>query len=163
RGPQARPMVAMRRLTAYAICLLTHLGRDPARAPCNAPCLASEAHLPVPTVSKILKALARAGLLVAHRGVKGGFSLARRPEEISMAQIISAMEGPIAITECSDNVPGICELEPWCPVGANWQRINRAVRQALENIKLSEMTCSLRGGFPPLVARGKILESRREQ
>src|SRR5207244_2302662 len=84
--------------------------------------LASEARLPVPTVSKILKTLARAGLLVAHRGVKGGFSLARRPEEISMAQIISAMEGPIAITECSDNVPGICELEPWCPVGANWQR-----------------------------------------
>ena len=80
-----------------------------------------------------------------------------------MAQVISAMEGPIAITECSDDVPGICELEPWCPVGANWQKINRAVREALENIKLSEMTCSLRGGFPPLVARGKILESPREQ
>jgi len=80
-----------------------------------------------------------------------------------MAQIISAMEGPIAITECSDDVPRICKLEPWCPVGTNWQKINRAVRQALENIKLSEMTCSLRGGFPPLVARGKILESRREQ
>jgi len=156
-------MIRMRRLTDYGIVLLAHLARNPARAPCNARCLASEAHLPVPTVSKILKALARAGLLVAHRGVKGGFSLARRPEEISMAQIISAMEGPIAITECSDNVPGICELEPWCPVGANWQRINRAVRQALENIKLSEMTCSLRGGLPPLVARGKILESRREQ
>ena len=156
-------MIRMRKLTDYGIVLLAHLARNPARAPCNARCLASEAHLPVPTVSKILKALARAGLLVAHRGVKGGFSLARRPEDISMAQIISAMEGPIAITECSDDVPRICKLEPWCPVGTNWQKINRAVRQALENIKLSEMTCSLRGGFPPLVARGKILESRREQ
>jgi len=160
---KAHPMIRMRKLTDYGIVLLAHLARNPARATCNARCLASEAHLPVPTVSKILKALARAGLLVAHRGVKGGFSLARRPEEISMAQIISAMEGPIAITECSDDVPRICKLEPWCPVGTNWQKINRAVRQALENIKLSEMTCSLRGGFPPLVARGKILESRREQ
>jgi FeS assembly SUF system regulator len=156
-------MIRMRKLTDYGIVLLAHLARNPARAPYNARCLASEAHLPVPTVSKILKALARAGLLVAHRGVKGGFSLARRPEEISMAQIISAMEGPIAITECSDDVPRLCKLEPWCPVGTNWQKINRAVWHALENIRLSEMTCSLRGGFPPLVARGTILESRREQ
>ena len=141
-------MIRMSKLTDYGIVLLAHLARNPTRATCNARCLASEAHLPVPTVSKILKALARAGLLVAHRGVKGGFSLARRPEEI---------------TECSVDVPRICELEPWCPVGTNWQKINRAIRQALENIKLSEMTCSLRGGFPPLVARGKILESRRER
>lgn len=156
-------MIRMRKLTDYGIVLLAHLARNPARAPCNVRRLASEAHLPVPTVSKILKVLARAGLLVAHRGVKGGFSLARPPDEISMAQIISAMEGPIAITECSVDVPRLCELEPWCPVGTNWQKINRAVRQALENIKLSEMTCSLRGGFPPLVARGKIVESRRER
>src|SRR2546429_448899 len=85
-------MIRMSKLTDYGIVLLAHLARNPTRATCNARCLASEAHLPVPTVSKILKALARAGLLVAHRGVKGGFSLARRPEEISMAQIISAME-----------------------------------------------------------------------
>ena len=156
-------MIRMSKLTDYGIVLLAHLARNPARATCNARCLASEAHLPAPTVSKILMVLAREGLLVAHRGVKGGFSLGRRPEDISMAQIISAMEGPIAITECSIDIPRICDLERWCPVGTNWQRINRAVRQALENIKLSEMTCSLRGGFPPLVARGKILESRREQ
>src|SRR5262249_31682295 len=132
-------MIRMSKLTDYGILLLAPRARTPARAPCTARGLASEAPLPVPTVSKILKALARAGLLVAHRGVKGGFSLARRPEEISMAQIISAMEGPIAITECSDDVPRICELEPWCPVGTNWQKINRAIRQPLATVKLSAL------------------------
>jgi FeS assembly SUF system regulator len=152
----------MSKLTDYGIVLLAHLARNPARATCNTRCLASEAHLPVPTVSKILKALARAGLLVAHRGVTGGFSLARDPEEISMAQIISAMEGPITITECSDDVSRICEIERWCRVGTNWQRINQALRQALENIKLSEMTCPLRPGVLPLGRGRKSTESRRE-
>src|SRR5437867_13316945 len=125
-------MIRMRRLTDYGIVLLAHLARNPARAPCNARCLASEAHLPVPTVSKILKALARAGLLVAHRGVKGGCSLARRPEDISMAQIISAMEGPIAITERGDDARRICEYERWCPLGTSAQSPKRAILDALQ-------------------------------
>ncbi len=140
-------MIRMSRLTDYGIMLLTHIARDPELSVYNARDLAAKAHLPLPTVSKLLKVLARKELLVAHRGVKGGFSLARRPEEISVAEIISALEGPIAITTCSFTLPGSCRLEQLCPVGGSWQRINQVVREALENITLSEMTHPLPQGF----------------
>lgn len=150
-------MIRMTRLTDYGIMLLTHIARDPELPMRNARDLATEARLPLPTVSKILKILVRKGLLVAHRGVKGGFSLARRPEEISVAEIISALEGPIAITECSFNAPRRkCQLERLCPVGRPWQRINQVVREALENITLSEMTHPLPQGFATLGSRHKL-------
>ncbi len=94
--------------------------------------------LPLPTVSKILKLLAREGLLASHRGVKGGYSLAPPAEEISMAEIIAALEGPIAITECIERRARLLH-EPLCPVRGNWQRINEAVRTALDGISLAEM------------------------
>lgn len=130
-------MIRITKQTDYGIVLLTHLAAEPERQ-YNAPELAAEARLPLPMVSKILKLLAREGLLVSHRGVKGGYSLARRPEAISMAQIIAALEGPIALTECI-SVEGDCSHEPLCPVRSNWRRINQAVRTALEGIALSEM------------------------
>jgi FeS assembly SUF system regulator len=99
-------------------------------------------------VSKILKMLSRAELLVSHRGVKGGYSLARLPDEVSIAQIIDAIEGPIAMTECSATAPGLCELEPVCPVRSNWRKINRAVREALEKLTLAEMTHPLPQRYP---------------
>ena len=92
-------MIRITKQTDYGIVLLTHLAAHPDRH-FNAPELAAEARLPLPMVSKILKLLAREGLLASHRGVKGGYSLARPAEEISMAEIIAALEGPIAITEC---------------------------------------------------------------
>ncbi len=140
-------MIRMSKLTDYGIMLLTHIACDPELPVHNARDLAAKARLPLPTVSKILKVLAREGLLVAHRGVRGGFSLARRPEEISVAAIISALEGPIAITMCSFTIPGKCQLEQLCPVERPWQRINQVVREALENITLLEMTHSLPQGF----------------
>ena len=92
-------MIRITKQTDYGIVLLTHLAANPERQ-YTAPELAAEARLPLPMVSKILKLLARDGLLASHRGVKGGYSLARPAEEISMAEIIAALEGPIAITEC---------------------------------------------------------------
>ncbi len=130
-------MIRITKQTDYGIVLLTHLATDPERQ-YNAPELAAEARLPLPMVSKILKLLAREGLLDSHRGVKGGYSLARVPEAISMAEIIAALEGPIALTECI-SVEGDCSHEPLCPVRSNWRRINQAVRMALEGIALSEM------------------------
>jgi FeS assembly SUF system regulator len=130
-------MIRITKQTDYGIVLLTHLAADPERQ-YNAPDLAAEAHLPLPMVSKILKLLARESLLVSHRGVKGGYGLARQPEAISMAEIIAALEGPIAITECI-SVEGDCSHEPLCPVRSNWRRINQAVRTALEGITLAEM------------------------
>ena len=108
----------------------THTARD----------IAGVVRLPLPVVSKILKALARDGLLVSHRGIKGGYGLARRPEDITVAEIIRSLEGPIAVTECTDSVNGECELEVRCPVRTNWHLINQAIYQALERITLAEMT-----------------------
>lgn len=133
-------MIRIAKLTDYGILLLTLFARDSEPPIHNAPDLAAKAHLPLPTVSKILKALVRGGLLVSHRGVSGGYSLARRPEEISVAEIIDALEGPIGLTECSPDSHGLCYLEPVCPVQSNWQRINHAVLQALTHLTLADMT-----------------------
>lgn len=131
-------MIRITKQTDYGIVLMTHLASHPER-PYNAPELAAEAGLPLPMVSKILKLLVRERLLSSVRGVKGGYSLSRAPEAISMASIVAALEGPIAITECIA-VSGDCSHEPLCKVRSNWQRINDAVRTALEGISLAEMT-----------------------
>lgn len=132
-------MIRMTRLTDYGIVLLTYFARDTARTMHNARDIAKSARLPLPTVNKILKALTRKGLLLSHRGVKGGYSLARGPEAISMADIITAIEGPVAITQCTVSLPGNCAQELSCPVHLNWQKINDAIRQALESVNLSDM------------------------
>lgn len=131
-------MLRMTKQADYGIVLMTHMAEEPERL-YNAPELAREAQLPQPTVSKILKLLARGDLLDSQRGVKGGYSLKGAPQDINVAEIITTLDGPIAITECIDS-PGDCSLEPICPVRGNWQHINQAIRHALENITLAEMT-----------------------
>jgi len=131
-------MIRITRQTDYGIVLLTHMAGHLERQ-YNAPELAGEVHLPLPTVSKILKLLTREGILASHRGIKGGYSLAREPEEISMAEIVAALEGPVDITECIDESSG-CTYEPICRVRSNWQRINTALQSALAGISLAEMT-----------------------
>ena len=138
------------RQTDYGIILLAYLANRPAEQILTARDAAQECRLPVPMVSKILKTLARGGILLSHRGVKGGYSLARVPERITIGDIIGALEGPIGITECASN-PGSCEQEPLCPVRINWQRISLAVRGALEKIPLSEMMGNAR---PSLISLG---------
>ncbi|MFH1278123.1 MAG: SUF system Fe-S cluster assembly regulator [Candidatus Eisenbacteria bacterium] len=132
-------MFRITKLTDYGVVLLTNLAQCSDEAPRGARDLAEEVGLPLPTVSKILKALARGGLLESHRGTKGGYTLTRPPEEISVAEIIAALEGPIAITECVAAAPGTCDQEPLCSVRANWQMINRTVHGALDKITLSQM------------------------
>jgi FeS assembly SUF system regulator len=124
--------------TDYGIVLLSLMATEPERQ-FNAPELAAEAQLPLPTVSKILKLLARDGLLVSHRGVKGGYGLSRPPGAITVAAIIGSLEGPIAITECIEDGLHECSQEGHCAVQANWQVINAAIRQALEGITLRDM------------------------
>jgi FeS assembly SUF system regulator len=130
-------MIRITKQTDYGIVLLTHLAAVPERQS-NAPELAAETRLPLPMVSKILKLLVRERILVSHRGVKGGYGLARPAEVISMAEVISALEGPIAITECVDESTG-CAHESFCGVRGRWHRINTALREALEGITLAEM------------------------
>ena len=130
-------------LSTYGVIILTYMaGRDTDRIHTTRD-VAEWTDLPLPMVSKILKTLSREGLLVSHRGAKGGYGLARAPERISVGSIISALEGPIGITECA-SAPGSCEHESGCPVRVNWQKISGAVREALDRIPLSEMV-----GAPP--------------
>ncbi len=131
-------MLRITKLTDYAIVILTHCAGEDARQ-YTARDLADRSRLPRPTVGKVLKTLARAGLVVASRGTKGGYSLAKPPSQISVAEIIEAIEGPLALTECSVAQPGQCEIESCCPVRANWQRISAIVRRALESVSLEVM------------------------
>ena len=132
-------MLRITRQTDYAIVLLAHFAAAPQGTVKNAPDLALEGHLPAPMVSKILKLLARASLLHSHRGATGGYSLARRPDEISVAQIVVALEGPIAMTECLTGEPGVCAIEHSCPSRPNWTRINHAIEAALTEVRLSDI------------------------
>lgn len=131
-------MIRMTKQADYGIVLMSRMALDPDRF-VNASELAGDVQLPLPTVSKILKLLARSDLLESHRGVKGGYCLSREAAAISVAEIITALDGPIGITECIDDTPGECSHESSCGVRANWQRINHAIRYALENITLAEM------------------------
>src|SRR5262249_7161853 len=127
-------MLRITKLTDYAIVVLTHLaggGADNAHNAHNARDVAERTRIPRPTVSKILKELARGGIVVSQRGVQGGYRLARASESITLADIIDAVEGPVALTECSSIEPEACEHAGTCPVEANWLRINQVVRRAL--------------------------------
>ena len=132
-------MIRITRQTDYGILILSQLASEPKDAIHAAKDVAKRSGIPLPMASKILKALARAGLLVSHRGVKGGYGLSGPASAISIADIIQALEGPFGITECSFN-PGGCEQESCCPVRTNWQRISVAVRDALDRIPLSDMS-----------------------
>ncbi len=137
-------MIRIAKLTDYAIVLLSCFASDPEQPVHNARDLASKTGVPLPTVSKILKALARGDLVVSQRGVNGGYRLSRDAGAISIADIIAAVEGPIAMTECSVEPAGLCEREGACPVGANWQKINRVVGDALDGLTLADMARPLR-------------------
>lgn len=138
-------MVRMSKLTDYAIVLLTLLASEESAAPHNAREVAARACLPFPVVSKILKALARAGLLVSHRGAKGGYALARPAEKISVAEAIRAMEGPIALTECAAG-PGQCQQESTCGIRSPWQQVNELIREHLEHVPLTQLMPAAIGG-----------------
>lgn len=139
-------MIRITRQTDYGIMLLCRLANEAQGAMHNARDLASEFKLPLPMVSKILKLLSKSNLLESHRGSKGGYSLSKRPEQISVLEIISVLEGPVAMTECSHDETGSCIQQSLCPVTQNWQVINQAVRGALSNITLAQMTHPLGRG-----------------
>jgi FeS assembly SUF system regulator len=148
-------VIRLSKLADYGIVMMTHMAQHPDRQHA-APEIAAQSHLPLPTASKILKALVRAGLLVSHRGVKGGYGLARPASAITVADVIVALEGPIALTACIEHGPGECEIEALCPARANWQRINDAIRHALEGITMAEMALTVPAAFAaPLMALGQ--------
>lgn len=132
-------MIRMSKLADYGLVVMTHFLRHQIHGRnLSARQMAHETGLPLPMVSKVLKVLTREGLLVSHRGVSGGYALSRDPEEISIGDVLSAMEGPIAMTECLET-DGDCKQESVCPVRTNWSRINFAVRGVLDAISIADM------------------------
>ncbi|HLI10604.1 MAG TPA: SUF system Fe-S cluster assembly regulator [Alphaproteobacteria bacterium] len=131
-------MIRLNRLTDYAIVVLSQMGRE-GSVMRTAPQLAHETGVPLPTVAKLLKTLAADGIVTSHRGVAGGYTLSRPADEISVAEIIASLEGPIALTACVEGSGGHCDVESLCPMRGNWEKVNRAIRHALEELKLAEM------------------------
>lgn len=130
-------MLRISKLTDYGTVVLAHLADAEERLQ-SASEIATVTGLGAPTVSKLLKQLARAGLVASERGANGGYRLAKAPADISAAEIIDALEGPLAITECSGHESS-CELEDVCSVGSSWQQINLQIRRALAGISLTEL------------------------
>ena len=130
-------MLKLSRLTDYAAVILAQIARQPEQ-PQAAAELAEAVQLPHPTVSKTLKMLVKAGLLESRRGARGGYSLARPASRITAIDIITAIEGPVAMTECS-HVGGDCELMATCGVAGNWQRVSLAVRALLDSVTLAHL------------------------
>ncbi len=131
-------MLRMSKLTDYGLVLLIHMAQRGAPEVRTAHELAQASRIPVPTVSKILKELAKAGLVLSHRGRRGGYSLARRPDEISVATVVEALEGPVALTECSSST-GECALEPVCLARSHWGPISRAIQRTLARLPLTAL------------------------
>ena len=130
-------MLRMGKLTDYATVVLASLAQEPAKHRAAAD-LAQRTRLSPPTVSKVLKGLQRAGLVISSRGAQGGYHLARPADQITAAQILDVFEGPVAITECS-GVASRCGIERQCRVGGAWQRVNAAIRRALDDMTLYQL------------------------
>ena len=130
-------MLRVTKLTDYATLVLTVLASTP-EAVLSASGLAERAGLEAPTVAKVLKPLAQAGLVQAFRGASGGYRLSRPASEISLVEILEAMEGPLAMTECSVH-DGQCGIEHSCGARTHWRRINDVVAEALRGISLADM------------------------
>jgi len=131
-------MFKLSKTTDYGIVLLAQLARDSSTRPQNARELAASSDLPVPMVSKVLKSLAKEGLLDSHRGSKGGYRLACEPEELTVVEMIRALEGPVGLTDCAIG-PSLCEHETICAVREPWQMISRVVEQALADVTLADL------------------------
>jgi FeS assembly SUF system regulator len=130
-------MLKLAKLTDYGTVLMTALAREP-EAVLNVQELALRSQVSAPTVAKLLKRLVRGGLVDSTRGAHGGYRLARAPERITVAEVVRALEGPIAITACAEAGAG-CSLEHHCGARSNWRLIDDAVRTALEAVSLAQM------------------------
>jgi FeS assembly SUF system regulator len=132
------PVLRISKLTDYGIVLLTRFAAAEPGTSLNAREMAESTALPFPVVSKMLKSLAAAEFLHSQRGAKGGYTLAKNPARVTVAEIVAALEGPIALMDCSAG-PGHCDQETRCGVREPWQRINHAIQTALGEVTLADL------------------------
>ncbi|MGA2654951.1 MAG: SUF system Fe-S cluster assembly regulator [Gammaproteobacteria bacterium] len=132
-------MIKVNKLTDYAVIILSYFATQSSDRVFNASQLASALDLPNPTVSKILKILLKNQFVISHRGAQGGYQLAKPLEYITVAQLIEAMEGRVAVTECSSVRTGLCSHEMACQMRNPWQKINHMVLNLLSQVTLADM------------------------
>ena len=138
-------MIRLTNLADYAVILMCEMSHADSRM--SAQDLASSTGIPLPTVSKILNLLSRGDLLKSHRGIKGGFALTKSAEDINVADIIEAIDGPIALTSCAETEKSCdCGFDDVCSLRPRWQLISGAVRSALEDVSLKEIAEPALGG-----------------
>jgi len=142
-------MIRLAKLTDYGIALMCHVARA-GGGTFSARELADATHIPLPTVSKLLKMLTAAGMLQSQRGVHGGYSLTIDPALTSLADVVAALEGPISLTEC-EGESSACAIEGSCKVKPHWHKINIAVRDALDRLSLADMASAQLPSEPTLV------------
>ncbi len=131
-------MIKLNKITDYGVVVLSFLATRRGATVTTAE-IAADTGVPVPPVAKILKILARAGIVCSLRGAGGGYALARPAADISIAQIVEALEGPIALAECVDGSENQCGVEMLCPMRGGWNRISEAIASALSEVTLLDM------------------------
>ena len=131
-------MFRLNRLTDYGVVILSWMDRRRGEL-MTAPQLAQDTGIPQPTVAKILNMLAHGNILQSQRGVAGGYTLSRPADQVHMAEVVQALEGPIALTACVEGSGSDCEVESLCPMRGNWNKVNRAIYTALCDVTLADM------------------------
>ncbi len=151
-------MLRVSKLTDYAVVVLMRLATGPAAGVQTSPCISAATGVPEPTVSKVLKALSTSSLVVSQRGARGGYRLSKPLHAISLADVIAALDGPIALTACVEGGHGTCDVSHFCAVRGRWDLVNDAIHQALSGITLGDM----RDASLPVFARREIASAIQE-
>ncbi len=135
-------MIRLNKMTDYAVVMLSHMaghdGMNDTKV-VTAVQMAQDSGVPLPSVSKLMKQLSKAGILTSHRGAGGGYSLDRPAGDVTVAEIVTALEGPIALTACVDGSDTTCGSMTLCSMSGNWNQVNQAIQGALESVSLAEM------------------------
>jgi len=152
-------MIRVSRMADYGVVAMTHIARR-ADELHTAASVAGATGVPLPSATKLLKQLAKRGILESHRGAKGGYGLTRAPAEISVAELIVAVDGPIALADCLDGPAGNCGLESFCSVRSPWRKVTDAIRVALEEVSLAEIIAST--AYVPPIGEASNLFARSE-
>lgn len=140
-------MIRLTNLADYAVVVMAAAAREPGMK-LSAARVAELTMIPAPTVAKLMGTLARGGLLTASRGVAGGFTLSRDPANISVVDVVEAVDGPIALTSCAGNDVNDCVMEGHCAIRGHWAPINQAVRGALAAVTLADLVRPAAAGAP---------------
>jgi len=152
-------MLRLSKLTDYAVVVLTRLCEcSRFEAVQTTPRIAEATGVPEPTVAKVLKALTAANLVASQRGARGGYRPTRGLGEITIADVIAAIDGPIALTACVEGAPGSCDVEGRCAVRGRWDLVNGAIHRALSQITLADMR---EASLPPAFRTETLLRADR--